>query len=229
MHSEMKSDASCPSLLSLHTHSFVWFSYTKSTKPPALSRLRAQNALHLLLLILAQGGAENGATVAAELVGHSVAIGGAQKRIDGRVAGLDHGSDLLHKLIGDTEFVLPPGRVEGAPCRAERSPAGSGRRNRPRGRRGTGSAGEGDGERGRDQRAPQPAPARAFLRGHLEALVDAELTVVVAVNGDRVVEVHGPILVHPLQLVKHLGRAVHVFLEANNYQFCHDCSPFNVV
>jgi hypothetical protein len=30
-------------------------------------------------------------------------------------------------------------------------------------------------------------------------------------------------------LVEYARRTVHVFLEANDYQLCHDCSPFSVV
>ena len=57
---------------------------------------------------------------------------------------------------------------------------------------------------------PHRPPQRAFAGGHLEALVDAELAVVVAVDGDCVVEIHAPVLVHPLQLVQHVGCSVHV-------------------
>src|SRR5215813_8690413 len=84
-----------------------------------LSCLRAKNTLDLLLLILAQGSAENGATIAAELVQHCIGIGGAEKGVHRRITRLDHRPDLLNKFLGDTEFILPPGCVEGAPCRAQ--------------------------------------------------------------------------------------------------------------
>src|SRR5262249_28716366 len=163
-----------------------------------LSCLRAKNALDLLLLILAQGSAENGATIAAELVQHCIGIGGAEKGVHRRITRLDHRPDLLNKFLGDTEFILPPGCVEGAPCRAQRGAAGSGRGNRPCGHAGAGSAGEGNGECGSDQRTSQTAPSGALACCHLQTLIDSKFAVGVAIYGDRVVEVYGPVLVHSL-------------------------------
>src|SRR5258708_2081899 len=194
-----------------------------------LSRLRTQNVLHLLLLVPVQRRAEDVAAITAELVRHDLRIGRAQKRVDRRVTWLDHRPNVLDKVIGDTEFILPPRSVDGACSGSEGAATESPCRNSPCRHRSTCSASEGDGEGGPDQRAPQTAPARAFAGGHLEALVNPELTVIVTIDGDCVVEVHGPVLVHPLQLVEHVRCTVHVFLEANDYQFRHDCSPFSVL
>src|SRR5215472_18944923 len=78
-----------------------------------LSRLRLQYALYLLLLVTAQSGAEDGAAITAEMARHDIRVGRAQQRIDCRVAGLDQRPDILDKVIGDTEFILPPRSVEG--------------------------------------------------------------------------------------------------------------------
>src|SRR5262245_9755925 len=96
-----------------------------------LSRLPAQNFFHFLLLIAAQRGTKYAASVAAELLRHFVGIGSAQKPIDGGVTRLNHRPDLLDKLIGDAEFVLPPCGVDSARSRAKRGSAGGSRSKSP--------------------------------------------------------------------------------------------------
>src|ERR1039458_5321074 len=56
----------------------------RGTKPP----FPLNTFSTLLLLVPAQRGAQDGAAIAAELFCHCAGIGGAQKRVYGRVAGL---------------------------------------------------------------------------------------------------------------------------------------------
>src|SRR5262249_52783023 len=51
-------------------------------------------------------------------------------------------------------------------------------------------------------------------------------SLVIAVGRDRVVEIDHPVVVHCLQLGEHARRAEHVFLETNDYELRHGCSPF---
>src|SRR5258706_10136207 len=107
------------------------------------------------------------------MIRHNVGIGSAKKRIDRRIARLDHRPDLLDEIVGYAELVLPPLSVECTCSRSNRATS------RGPGCEGTGywngrcPASEGNGEREADQGAHQAAPSCALTCGHLVALVDA--------------------------------------------------------
>jgi len=62
------------------------------------------------------------------------------------------------------------------------------------------------------QRPPQTAPGRALTLSRLKALVNPQLTVVVPVDGDRIVEIDRPIPLHVFRLIKYLRRPVLIFV-----------------
>jgi len=103
-----------------------------------------------------------------------------------------------------TAYALPTTRAATPrPARRPRLGAASGADHS----RCSGSAGSGRERRQQgsaNESAQHGAPRRAFLGRRLEALVDAQLSIIGAVGGDRVLDVDVDRRIHRFQLVQHL-------------------------
>ena len=126
------------------------------------------------------------------------------------------------EVLGDAEVFFPRARVNRAGGRAESDAA---QRAGGQGGRDARAACKRGREHCADEAAKQSAPGGTLASRQLIALIDPELSLVVAVHGNRVAQIDDPGVVHFFEGVENLGRPIHVLLESHDNQFSHLRSP----